>query len=343
MVSIINKELLIIGAGPVGIFTSFQANLLGIDNILIDSLSEVGGQLTSLYQEKYIYDIPGYPKILAKDLIQNLMLQLKAENKDQTILLNQEANTCIKQEDGSFIVNTKNDLQIHCKAIIIAVGAGSHKPNKPQIENIIEFEDKNIFYNVNNPDFFKDKTLAIAGGGDSALDWCITLAPITKKIYMIHRRDTFRGLESSIKKLYDLTKELKVELLIPYIPVEVLKDSDNLFKGLILKNLDGTSKTINCDSFLAFFGLTRSLSSLANWGLNINTAYNTINVTQEESYETNIKGIFAVGDVASYKHKLKLIMVGFSEASYALHKAWEYINPSKKLHFTHSTSKKIEG
>lgn len=329
-------DVLIVGAGPVGLFASYQAGFLQMDNIIVDALDEIGGQLNALYPYKNIYDIAGFPSIMAKDLIDNLTKQANQFNKNKYLMSSVVTDLTIN-EDKSFMVGTSLKDTIHAKAIVIAAGAGAFGPNRPPIDNIEYYENKSVFYAVKNPQDFKDKTIVIAGGGDSAVDWAIGLVGIAKKIYVIHRRNNFRASPASLVEMDRLTKEGKIELCIPFM-LEDIKGENGFIDSIVIKNLNGEIKNIQADCLLAFFGLSRSLGELEKWGFNINKLHCSIEVNNF-AYETKIPGIFAVGDVAQYEHKIKLITTGFGEASLALHRAWKYVFPDRVFHFVHSTSK----
>lgn len=332
----LETDVLIIGAGPVGIFAAFHAGLLGMKSIVVDALEEIGGQLSTLYPNKYIYDIPGFPKILAKDLI--LELQKQAEQYSPTYLLNQKADKLIKNE-GNFTVTTSKNNTIIAKAIIIAGGAGAFKPQRLPLSGIENFEHETVLYSVTEPNMFKDKTVVIIGGGDSAVDWAIHLSNnIASKVYLVHRRNHFRALPASVANLEELNKQSHFELVVPY-GAKAINGNNNQVTQIVLEHfLNKEQKVIDTDFVLPFFGLARDLGGISTWGLDIDKINSTILVNQA-TYETNIEGVFAVGDIARYEHKLKLIMVGFSEVSYALHAAWKYVFPNKIYRFVHSTSK----
>jgi len=330
-------DVLIVGAGPVGLFGSYQAGFLEMNHIIVDALDEIGGQLNALYPYKNIYDVAGFPAILAKDLVANLEKQANQFNKN-TYLMGRMVSELIINPDKSFVVKTSKGDVIHCKAIVIAAGAGAFGPNRPPIDNIESYENTSVHYLVKNPNDFKDKTIVIAGGGDSAVDWAIGLYDIAKKIYVVHRRDTFRASPSSISQLKELAdKNDKLEMLIPY-GLDNLEGSNGQISKVILKNMNGEIKGVNADTLLAFFGLARSLGELEQWGFNINKLHSSIEIVSN-AFETKIPGIFAVGDVAQYDHKVKLISTGFGEVATAMHYAWKYVFPDKIFHFVHSTSK----
>ncbi len=329
------SDVLIIGAGPVGLFAAFQAGLLGMRAIVVDSQSTVGGQLTALYPDKPIYDIPAFPEITAQALINNLEKQ--ASRFEIPYLLNQSAEELSKEGDF-FVVNTSSGNEIKIKAIIIAGGAGSFTPNKPSIEGLEEYEGKNVFYAVHNKEVFRGKRLAIVGGGDSALDWALELSDIAEKIYLIHRRDKFRAMPDTIEKARNLAKNsTNFEFRVPFSLTSFATGADGI-ASFGIKNLQTEDlQTIDANYLLAFYGLVRSLGGLKSWGLKIDEVNSTIAVNNKD-FQTNIEGIYAIGDICSYEGKLKLIMTGFSEAAYSLHNAWQKVFPDEVFRFKHSTS-----
>jgi len=328
------SDLLIVGAGPVGLFTAFQAGMLKINAIIIDSLDTIGGQCSMLYPEKPIYDIPAYPVISGMDLIQRLEEQIKPFH--QQIILKQRVIKFNLLNDGYYMVQT-NDSQFKVKAIIFATGGGNFTPNRPAIDNIEAFEGKSVFYSVTNMELFRDKAVVIAGGGDSAIDWTLNLAPITKKLYLIHRRDKFRAMASSLDILHKLVLQGKVELVIPY-QLSKISGSNGFLQSVEVETLDKDIKVLEADYLLPFFGIAMNHSEMLNWGLNLTKDNRYIEV-DHSTMETNLPGIFAVGDITNYPGKLKLILTGFSEAALAVHSAFSRINPDIALHFEHSTSK----
>ncbi len=344
-------DVVIIGAGPVGLFTVFQAGLLGMKTILLDSLPELGGQLTALYPEKPIYDIPAFPKILAKTLVENLIEQMRP--MQPTELLNTKAISfkqtgdtrhplCLSAEHA--YQEKKANIDIKCKTIIIAAGAGAFDHKKPPIANLSEFENTSVFYFVKNPKDFKDKTIVIAGGGDSAVDWAVNLAERgAKKIIVVHRRDDFRAAPQSVAMMRTLAAANKIELKIPYQPTGLVAASghvDGSNRGQIaavtLQSLDGKSENIMADIFLPFYGFASSLGTLANWGLTI-TNRGQIEV-KNSTMETGLPHIYAVGDVVHYEGKYKLIMQGFADAAVACHHMFPQVK-GEEFHFEHSTTR----
>ncbi|MEL6720693.1 MAG: NAD(P)/FAD-dependent oxidoreductase, partial [Bacteroidota bacterium] len=287
----IKTDILIIGAGPVGLFTVFEAGLLKLKCHLIDVLPQVGGQLTEIYPKKPIYDIPGYPTVNAGELVDNLMEQIKPFNP--TFTLGERADEIEKQEDGSFIVTGSRGTKIHAPVIAIATGLGSFEPRKPPLSNLADFEEgKGISYFVREPEDYRDQRVVIAGGGDSALDWTIFLADVAKEVTLVHRRSSFRGALDSVEKVQELAMQGRIEL-ITEAQVIGLSGKDHLEQVAIKhKNLGEITK--DTDHFIPLFGLTPKLGPIANWGLDIEK--NAIKVNTLD-YSTNIPGIYAIGDV----------------------------------------------
>lgn len=330
------SDLLIVGAGPVGLFTAFQAGMLKINCIVIDSLSIIGGQCAMLYPEKPIYDIPAYPVITGLDLVNKLHEQMRPF--DQKIVLNQKVARIEAVADECYLVHTK-DSQYRVKSIILATGGGHFVPNRPPIEKIELFEGKSVFYSVTKMQDFADKTVVIAGGGDSAVDWAINLAQMAKHIYLVHRRDKFRAMQSNLEALEKLAKSGKVEMVVPYQLSEI-KGRDGQIESVIVKSLEGQTRTLVADYLLPFFGIAMNNHEMIAWGLDLTQDRHYIMV-EPSTMETNLKSIFAVGDVTSYPGKLRLILTGFAEAALAVHTAFTRINPGTALHFEHSTSKGV--
>lgn len=332
----IETDIIIIGAGPTGLFAVFEAGLLKLKCHLIDGLPQPGGQLTELYPKKPIFDIPGYPSVGAAELIDNLMEQIKQFQPGFT--LNEVAETVDKLEDGTFIVTTNKGTKHHGKAVAIAGGLGSFEPRKPLLENIADFEEKGVEYFVKNPDIYKDKKIVIAGGGDSALDWSIYLADIAAEVHLVHRRNEFRGALDSVEKVQALKDQGKINLVTPGEVVE-LKGTDKL-ESLVI-DIEGEKREIACDHFIPLFGLTPKLGPIANWGLEIEK--NAIKVDNALDYQTNIPGIYAIGDVNIYPGKLKLILCGFHEATLMCQSVYNLVNPGKKYVLKYTTVSGING
>ena len=332
----IKTDILIVGAGPTGLFTVFEAGLLKMKCHILDSLTQPGGQCIELYPKKPIYDIPAYPEIIAGDLIDNLLEQIKPFDPSYT--LGETALNLNKLDDGTFIVTTDKGTEISAKIIAIAGGLGTFTPRKPKLSNITDFEDNGVLYMIKNPSKFKDKTVVIAGGGDSALDWSIHLSNIAKKVLLVHRRNEFRGANDSVASVQKLKDLGKIDVITP-AQVTELKGSNKL-ESVIL-NVDGSESHIETDFFIPLFGLVPKLGPIKDWGLNIEN--NAIKVNNSLDYQTNIEGIYAIGDVNTYPGKLKLILSGFHEAAVMCHSAYSKLNPDKKNILKYTTVSGIEG
>ena len=330
-----NTDLVIVGAGPTGLFAIFEAGMLKMKVHVIDTLEVIGGQCLALYPEKPIYDIPAHPKILASELID--MLEAQAAPFHPTYHLNQRVDKIAKNFDGSFLVTTSKNTQINCKAIIIAAGCGAFGPNRPPLVGIEEFEGKSIFYSVRSKAEFVGKNVVIAGGGDSAVDWALTLSEITKKVFVVHRRDKFRCAPESADKLKKLADAGKIEMVIPF-QLDGLKGENGKLEAVLVKDFDGNIKEITADYLLPFFGLAMELGPIANWGLGLHKNHIEVDVSTMQSSE---KGIYAIGDIVTYKNKLKLILTGFAEAASACHDIHKIVYPNQVFHFEYSTSKGI--
>jgi thioredoxin reductase (NADPH) len=333
----ITTDILIIGAGPTGLFTVFEAGLLKLKCHLIDALPQPGGQCSEIYPKKPIYDIPAYPEILAGDLTDKLMEQCKQFEPGFT--LGERAETIDKQEDGTFIVTTNKGTQHQAPVVAIAGGLGSFEPRKPLIDNITDYEDKGVEYMIKEPEMYRNKKVVIAGGGDSALDWSIFLADVASSVTLVHRRNEFRGHLDSVEKVQELKNEGKINLI---TPAEITAINGN---GKV-ENVEVTKKDeepvlIDTDHFIPLFGLSPKLGPIANWGLEIEK--NAIKVNNALDYQTNIPGIFAIGDVNTYPGKLKLILCGFHEATLMCQAAYQIINPGKRYVLKYTTVSGVDG
>ncbi len=333
---VIETDILIIGAGPVGLFTVFEAGLLKMHCHLIDSLAQPGGQLTEIYPKKPIYDIPGFPSVLAGELIDNLMEQIKPFKPGFT--LGERAEKLEKDEEGKFILTTNKGTVHRAPVIAIAGGLGCFEPRKPPISNIEEFEDRGVEYIIKEPEFYRDKRIVIAGGGDSALDWTIELSDIAREIVMVHRRTEFRGAPDSVDKVMKLSAEGKIKL-ITEAQVTGLGGNGHLTQVSIEQKNEGTIQH-EADHFIPLFGLSPKLGPIADWGLNISK--NAIDVDTLD-YSTNVKGIYAVGDINNYEGKLKLILCGFHETTIMCRSAFNHIYPDQKASFKYTTVTGITG
>tara|TARA_X000000950_G_scaffold94240_4_gene118779 strand:+ start:14564 stop:15586 length:1023 start_codon:yes stop_codon:yes gene_type:complete len=334
----IKTDIIIIGAGPVGLFTIFEAGLMKLRCHVIDAIPQIGGQLKEIYPKKPIYDIPGFPSILAGDLIDNLEKQ--AEPFQPGFTLGERAENIEKKEDGSFIVTTSEGTQHHAPTVIIAGGLGSFEPRKPLIEGLEKFEKKGVEYMVREPESFLDKRVFISGGGDSALDWAIYFAEnSTLPVGLVHRSDMFRAHKDSVARVYQLQEKGKIEL---YTHSEVKNIGGNdALETIELHQKDREPRTISVDYWLPLFGLSPKLGPIGNWGLKIEK--NAIKVNHSLDYQTNIPGVFAVGDVNTYPGKLKLILCGFHEATLAVQTCYKIINPDKKFTMKYTTVQGIQG
>jgi thioredoxin reductase (NADPH) len=334
----IETDILIIGAGPTGLFTVFEAGLLKLKCHIIDALPQPGGQLAELYPKKPIFDIPGYPEVLAGDLVTNLMEQIKQFEPGFT--LGETANTIDKNEDGTFLVTTKEGTQHIAKAIAIAGGLGTFEPRKPILKDIefYEKEDRGVDYFVKDPEKYRDKNIVIAGGGDSALDWSVFLSNVANSVTLVHRRNEFRGALDSVEKVQELKNEGKIKLI---TEAEVIgfKGSERV-ESLDIE-VNGARMNVETDYFIPLFGLTPKLGPIANWGLEIEK--NAIKVNNALDYQTNIEGIYAIGDVNIYPGKLKLILCGFHEATLMCQSVYNRLNPGKRYVLKYTTVSGIDG
>ena len=333
----IKTDILIIGAGPVGMFTVFEAGLLKLRCHLIDALPQPGGQCTEIYPKKPIYDIPAYPEILAGDLVQNLVEQIKPFQPTYT--LGERAEFIDKLEDGTFKVTTNKGTEHVAPIVMIAGGLGSFEPRKPPIANITDYEDKGVEYIIKDPEFYRNKRVVISGGGDSALDWSIFLADIASEVSLVHRRSEFRGALDSVDKVAELAKLGKINL-ITEAEVKEIQGENRVTQVIINKKNEG-DVVYECDHFIPLFGLSPKLGPIANWGLEIEK--NAIVVNNALDYSTNIPGIFAIGDVNTYPGKLKLILCGFHEATIAVQYAYKIIHPDKRYMMKYTTVGGVEG
>lgn len=328
------RDVAIIGAGPVGLFAVFQCGMLGLQCHVVDSLEEIGGQCSALYPEKPIYDIPAYPEILAQDLVNRLEEQAAPfkpkYHLDQKIV-------SISDNNGLWVLKTDKSTDIGARTIIIAGGAGAFGPNKPPLEGIETYEGRSVFYMVRQKDSFKGKRVVIAGGGDSAVDWALSLCDITEKLYVVHRRDKFRAAPESVSQLQALAGDGKIELVTPY-QLKALDGQDGQIESVHVEDMEGNVRTIEADILLPFYGLKHDLGPIATWGLSVEK--NQLSVRPSDC-STNQAGIYAIGDIVTYDDKLQLILTGFAEGAQAAHAIYRYIYPDKALHFEYSTTKGI--
>ena len=335
----IKTDMLIIGAGPTGLFAVFEAGLLKLKCHLIDALPQPGGQCAEIYPKKPIYDIPGFPEVMAGELVNNLMEQIKPFEPGFT--LGERAETIEKLEDGSFVVTTSRGTQHKAPVVVIAGGLGSFEPRKPPISNISKYEDKGVAYMIREPEIYRGKKVVIAGGGDSALDWSIYLAKIAEEVTLVHRRNDFRGALDSVEKVSELAKIGKINL-VTEAEVVGLRGENELESVVVRHRGEASEEEIKTtDYFIPLFGLSPKLGPIANWGLEIEK--NAIKVDNAYDYQTNIPGIYAIGDVNTYRGKLKLILCGFHEAAIMCQSAYQRIFPDKKYVMKYTTVSGVSG
>ena len=332
----IKTDILIIGAGPVGLFTVFEAGLLKLKCHLVDALAQPGGQLTEIYPKKPIYDIPGYPTVLAGELIDNLMEQIAPFKPGFT--LGERAESIEKLEDDSYKLTTNRGTEINAPVIAIAGGLGCFEPRKPPISNITDFEDNGVEYIIRDPELYRDKKILIAGGGDSALDWTILLSDVAKEVTLVHRRTSFRGALDSVDKVMEMAQSGKINLITEAQVVGL--NGEGKLDSVVIKDKEKNEKPIEVDHFIPLFGLSPKLGPIGEWGLNITK--NAIEVDTKD-YSTNVPGIYAIGDINTYEGKLKLILCGFHEGTIMVQSAFKRIYPDAKLSFKYTTVAGVNG
>jgi thioredoxin reductase len=320
-------DITIIGGGPTGLFTAFYGGMRQASVKIIESLPQLGGQLSALYPEKYIYDVAGFPKIRAQELINNLKEQMSKFNP--TVALEQSVEKLEKQEDGTFKLTTNKEVH-YSKTIIITAGNGAFQPRRLELESAAQYERKNLYYFIEDLNQFADQNVVVFGGGDSAVDWALMLEPIAKQVSIVHRRDKFRAHEHSVENLFNS----KVDVKTPYVPAELIGD-ENGIKQVVLETVNGEEKvTVDVDAVICNYGFVSSLGPIKEWGLEIEK--NSIMVNSK--METNIPGIYAAGDICTYEGKVKLIACGFGEAPTAVNNAKAFIDPKAKIQPLHSSS-----
>jgi len=333
----IQTDICIIGAGPVGLFAVFEAGLLGMRCHLVDVLPQAGGQLTEIYPKKPIYDIPGYPEVLAGDLVKEQLKQI--DPFKPTWSLGQKAVKMERRGETDFVTFTSEGEEIHSKVLVIAGGLGVFEPRKPPIPNIEAYEGKGIEYMVKDPETFRGKKLVLAGGGDSALDWAVFLSDLASELTLVHRTKRFRGAPDSVEKVFKLAEEGKMRLLLDSNVTEL--KGDGRLDHIVVTNKEGWPEHIETDYFIPLFGLKPELGPLADWGLDIED--NAIKVNNALDYQTNVDGVYAIGDINTYPGKLKLILCGYHEAALMAQSAWKKINPDKKFNLKYTTVNGVNG
>ncbi|MCA6435021.1 MAG: NAD(P)/FAD-dependent oxidoreductase [Bacteroidetes bacterium] len=328
----ITTDIAIIGAGPVALFAIFEAGLLKMRCHLIDYLPQAGGQLSEIYPKKPIYDIPGYPSVLAQELVDNLLKQ--AEPFKPTFTLGERVEKLDKIAERDFILTTNMGTKINARAVVIAGGLGCFEPRKPEAESLELFENgKGISYMVLDPEVYRNKKIVLAGGGDSALDWTIFLANIAKEVTLVHRSESFRGAPDSVNKVMNLAEQGKIRLFLNSNLTHV--EGNSVLEKVGVINIKTQEKQIiDADNLIPLFGLSPKLGPIENWGLEIDK--NAI-VVNTEDYSTNIDGVYAIGDINTYTNKLKLILCGFHEAALMSHSVYKYINPGVKYTMKYTT------
>lgn len=328
----ISTDIVIVGAGPVGLFAIFETGLLKMRCHLVDYLPQIGGQLSEIYPKKPIYDIPGYPSVLAQELVDNLLKQ--AEPFKPSFTLGERIESLEKRGERDFLLTTNMGTQVHAKAVVIAGGLGCFEPRKPEIAGLEQFENgKGVNYMILDPEKYRNQKMVIAGGGDSALDWTIFLSNVCSELTLVHRSESFRGAPDSVNKVMHLAETGKIKLLLN-TTISSISGTDKLEKVETLNTKTQEKQTIEAEHLIPLFGLSPKLGPIENWGLNLDK--NAIEVNTDD-YSTNIDGIYAIGDINTYKNKLKLILCGFHEAALMSHSAYKYINPGVKYTMKYTT------
>jgi thioredoxin reductase (NADPH) len=331
----IQTDICIIGAGPVGLFAVFEAGLLKMRCHVIDALPKIGGQLTEIYPKKPIYDIPGYPMVLAEDLIKNLLVQIEPFKPSFT--LGERVEKFVKNEDDSFLLTTSSGTEVACKVVAIAGGLGCFEPRKPEIPQLEQYEGKGVTYMILNPENYRNKRVVLAGGGDSALDWAIYLADVAAELTLIHRNESFRGAPDSVEKVMELARENKIRLLLK-ANVNSISGNGKL-TGVSVTDQNKLVQTIPTDYFIPLFGLSPKLGPLENWGLNLDKSAIAVDTFD---YSTTIPGVYAIGDINTYPGKLKLILCGFHESALMAQSAYKVVYPNQKFSLKYTTVNGIQ-
>ncbi len=330
-------DVAIVGAGPVGLFAVFECGMLRMRCHVVDVLDAAGGQCIALYPEKPIYDIPAWPRITAEELIVKLTEQ--AAPFRPVHHLGQRVETLEETANGRFRLTTSAGTAITARAVIVAGGVGAFGPNRPPLPGLAAYEGRSVFYMVARREDFRGRRVVIAGGGDSAVDWTLSLAEVAEKIYVVHRRDKFRAAPETVERMRALTATGKVELVIPF-QLAGLEGENGALSGVVVKSLKGETRTLAADRLLPFFGLATDLGPIADWGLALDGHRIAVDPA---TMEGSRPGVFAIGDIACYPGKLKLILTGFSEAALAAHAAFARVHPGEALHFEYSTTRGVPG
>jgi len=333
---IVRTDVVVVGAGPVGLFAVFECGMLGIKCHVVDALEALGGQCSALYPEKPIYDIPGYPRIDAATLVERLAEQ--AAPFHPAYHLNQRVER-LSRRDGRWLVETSAGTRLDAAAVIVAAGAGAFGPNRPPLPGIEQYEGRGVHYLVKRAEDFRGRQVVVAGGGDSAVDWALALAEIAARVSVVHRRAKFRAAPESVRKLKALAEAGRLDLVVPYQLARLEGDGVRL-AAVVVATLDGEEKRLPADALLPFFGLAADLGPIAHWGLALDKHHVTVDPA---TCATSAPGIFAIGDVAAYPAKLKLILTGFAEAAQAAHAIHPLVFPGAALHFEYSTMKGVPG
>jgi thioredoxin reductase (NADPH) len=332
-----HTDVAIIGAGPVGLFAIFECGMLKMRCHVIDALDTTGGQCAALYPEKPIYDIPAYPKIEAADLIRQLEEQVAPF--EPVYHLGAQVETLTAAEDGRWLLETGNGTKVNARAIIVAAGVGAFGPNRPPLPGIEQYESRSVFYFVKRREDLRGKRVVIAGGGDSAVDWALSLAELAGSVQVVHRRPKFRAAPESVARLQELAAAGTVEMVVPY-QLAGLEGADGRLTAVTVATLEGQERRLEADILLPFFGLAMNLGPIAAWNLNLERNHILVDPA---TCATSAPGIFAIGDIATYPGKLKLILSGFSEAAMAAHAIHPLVHPGEELHFEYSTTKGVPG
>lgn len=334
-----STDVTVIGAGPAGLFSVFECGMLKMSCHVVDALDAIGGQLSALYPEKPIYDIPGHPKILAADLIANLEQQTQPFNP--VYHLNQQVTSLQASESGRWLLQTSKGVRIDSGAVIIAAGVGAFGPNRPPLDGIEAFEGQGpgvgVHYLVRRRDDFAGKKVVIAGGGDSAVDWALSLADIAESIAIVHRRPKFRAAPDSAEKLQALATDGALDLVVPF-QLKGLEGDNGVLKAVVVADLDGKERRLEADVLLPFFGLSQDIGPIADWGLNMDHHHIAVDPA---TCSAGPAGLFAIGDIVSYAGKQKLILTGFAEAAVAAHAVRAHLHPGEELHFEYSTTQGV--